>query len=353
MLLHLHAVDQVPEERPCVAHAAFPRGTVSREVADPEGRAITIAFVCAHTLVGAVFLCSIAGFLGEVHQGFELTAHFKLQYLLVALACLLVFVTLHAWWSALAAGVTVVLNLVMVLPWYLPQPQADLTQPHYSMKILFANVEDANENFSELISYVVEENPQVLIIQEATESWIDRLTVLQERFPYAKALPRPRSVGIALYSRMPVERFDVIALGSRRIPGLFARLNGGGGVLSVVTVHPRPPLRRHDFRQRNEQLRETAAMVQALPAPKILVGDLNTSLWSPYYARLIRHTGLTNARQGFGVRPTWPAWMPWPFLRIPIDHCLVSPDIGVLKMRTGRNIGSDHLPIVVDLVIPG
>jgi endonuclease/exonuclease/phosphatase family metal-dependent hydrolase len=37
---------------------------------------------------------------------------------------------------------------------------------------------------------------------------------------------------------------------------------------------------------------------------------------------------------------------------IPIDHCLVSPDIDVLRMRTGRNIGSDHLPIIVDMTIP-
>ena len=306
-----------------------------------------------HTLVGAVFLCSVAGFLGEVHQGFELASHFRLQYLLAGLAGLLVCVTLHAWWAALGAGVTVVLNLVLVVPWYLPPARAPLTGPQYPVRILLANVEDANHNVAALIRLVIEEDPQVVILQEATELWLERLKVLQERFPYATALPRAGSVGIALYSRLPVERFDVIPLGSRRIPGLLTRLDGGGGGLSVVTVHPRPPLRRHDFRQRNEQLRDTAALVHALPAPKILVGDLNTSLWSPYYARLMRHTGLHNARQGFGLRPTWPAWMPWPFLRIPIDHCLVSPEIQVSSMRTGRPIGSDHLPIVVDLVIPG
>jgi endonuclease/exonuclease/phosphatase (EEP) superfamily protein YafD len=124
-------------------------------------------------------------------------------------------------------------------------------------------------------------------------------------------------------------------------------------VLSVVTVHPRPPLRPHHFRHRNVQLRDAASVVQALPAPKILVGDLNTSLWSPYYAQVIRQTGLYNARQGFGLAPTWPTFMPWPFLRIPIDHCLVSPDIRVLTMRTGRNIGSDHLPLIVELMVPG
>jgi endonuclease/exonuclease/phosphatase (EEP) superfamily protein YafD len=318
-----------------------------------EGRAIVIAFVLAQMTVVAVFLCSIAGFMGSIHKYLELTSHFKLQYLMAALACLLIFVALHGWWSALMACFTVVINLMMVLPWYMLPSQAHLTQPSDPVKLLFANVESTNKNFSAFIRLVIEGNPDVVIIQEATEPWIDRLKVLKERFPYDKALPRPGGFGIALYSRIPVEGFDVLAIGSERVPGLLARLNRGGGVLSVVTVHPHAPLCRNYFRQRNEQLRDAASIVQALPAPKILVGDLNTSLWSPYYAHLMRQTGLDNARKGFGLLPTWPAFMPWPFLRIPIDHCLVSPDIRVIRMRTGRTIGSDHLPIIVDMEIPG
>jgi endonuclease/exonuclease/phosphatase (EEP) superfamily protein YafD len=318
-----------------------------------EGSAIILAFVLVQTTLTAVFLGSLAGFMGSVHRYVELISHFRLQYLLVALACLLVCLALHAWWLALYAFVTVALNLVMVVPWYLPPPQALLDQPYAPVKLLFANVESANRNVAAFLGLVREETPDVVIIQEATERWIDHLHVLAAGFPYATALPRPRGGGIALYSRLPVERFDVVALGWERMPGLLARLRLRGGVLSVVTVHPRPPLRRHDFRQRNAQLRDAAAIVQSVPAPKILVGDLNTSLWSPYYAQLVRHSGLYNARQGFGVRPTWPAWMPWPFLMIPIDHCLVSPDIRVRTMRTGRDIGSDHLPLIVDMAIPG
>jgi hypothetical protein len=110
-----------------------------------EGRAIIVALVLAQTAAVTVFLCSIAGFMGDVHHYLELTSHFKLQYLIIALACLLVFVALHAWWSALYACFTFFLNLVMVLPWYLPQSQAYLKQPHYPVKLLFTNVESANK----------------------------------------------------------------------------------------------------------------------------------------------------------------------------------------------------------------
>jgi endonuclease/exonuclease/phosphatase (EEP) superfamily protein YafD len=39
-------------------------------------------------------------------------------------------------------------------------------------------------------------------------------------------------------------------------------------------------------------------------------------------------------------------------LSIPIDHCLISPDIKVVNIRTGPNVGSDHRPLITDLIIP-
>ncbi len=84
-------------------------------------------------------------------------------------------------------------------------------------------------------------------------------------------------------------------------------------------------------------------------------------MWSPYYKSFVRQTGLRNARQGFGILPTWPSKSSLspvpatiaPLLSIPIDHCLISPKIKVVNIRTGPNVDSDHLPVITDLVIPG
>jgi len=50
---------------------------------------------------------------------------------------------------------------------------------------------------------------------------------------------------------------------------------------------------------------------------------------------------------------TWPArvgGIPWPPpLRIAIDHCFVSPGIGIAGLAAGPDIGSDHLPLLIDI----
>jgi endonuclease/exonuclease/phosphatase (EEP) superfamily protein YafD len=78
----------------------------------------------------------------------------------------------------------------------------------------------------------------------------------------------------------------------------------------------------------------------------VLLGDLNTTSWSPHFRDLINTAGLKDSRAGFGIQPTWPAGTPP--LWIPLDHCLVSPEIKVHDRRVGPNVGSDHFPVIVE-----
>jgi hypothetical protein len=78
-----------------------------------------------------------------------------------------------------------------------------------------------------------------------------------------------------------------------------------------------------------------------------LIGDLNTTMWSPYYKNYIGNTQLKNTRYGFGILPTWK--IIHQFFAIPIDHSLVTPDIKINNVYTGRSIGSDRLPLITNL----
>ena len=92
-----------------------------------------------------------------------------------------------------------------------------------------------------------------------------------------------------------------------------------------------------------------ADCLRNLPGPKICVGDLNITPWSPYYRSFVEQTKLLNVREGFGLLPSWPTFVFFKWLMIPLDHCLVSEDIRVADVKTGEPIGSDHLPLIVEL----
>ena len=67
-----------------------------------------------------------------------------------------------------------------------------------------------------------------------------------------------------------------------------------------------------------------------------------------HFRDFIKSTGLRNARQGFGVGPTWPALGS---VGVPIDHILFSHPLQVKNFQVEGGIGSDHFPISAHLVL--
>jgi len=99
---------------------------------------------------------------------------------------------------------------------------------------------------------------------------------------------------------------------------------------------------------RSDQLDGLAAFVDTLNGPVALIGDLNISPYSPLFADFMQSAQLRSALQGFGPSYTWPAFAP--VLGIPIDHVLVSNDVDIAGYFRAPNIGSDHFPLMVDMI---
>ena len=81
----------------------------------------------------------------------------------------------------------------------------------------------------------------------------------------------------------------------------------------------------------------------------LLTGDLNTAVWGSNYRLFEENSGLRNASRDFGLLPTWPTFLP--VAMIPIDHVLASEEVGVVTLRTGPHIGSDHLPLIAEISV--
>jgi endonuclease/exonuclease/phosphatase (EEP) superfamily protein YafD len=143
-------------------------------------------------------------------------------------------------------------------------------------------------------------------------------------------------------SRLPMTVFDGNPAG---VHAVAARLRTPR--LTIVGTHTHPPFTPLQLVRRNQQFAEIAAFVRRQREPVVVAGGLNSSSWSPAFRNFLRDAALRDTRLGRGVQPTWPAWLP--MAQVPIDHALVSAGVRVHARFVGGRVGSDHLPVVVDV----
>lgn len=292
----------------------------------------------------------------------ELFSHFKLQYFLLNLLLLSLLFLTQRKNLMLVSLFCLAISIVEIVPWYIPQAKIGGANS-VQLRVLSSNVNIQNQNYSKVLSLVRQEKPDIAIFMEIDRAWAEQLDSLKDILPYSLVNANPYNLGIALYSKRKLEDASIAFFGVEQNPTILTRLNLNGQTLSLVATHPPPPIRKLLFHARNKQLDEIAQYIKSLSTRVIMAGDLNITMWSPYYKRFVNKTKLENARQGFGLVPTWPIKTSYPpyskipafltgLLSIPIDHCLMSPDIKVAKIRSGSNVGSDHRPLITDLVIP-
>ena len=307
---------------------------------------ITYFFILVTVIVT---LLSLAGYLGKLNVYLEIISNFKFQYLLVAF-CSFIFFRLtrcKKWW--IVSLLCLSINLTEVAPWYLPQLGVSHQSSGQSMRLFLSNVLFSNTRYADVISLVREEKPAIAVFLEATDPWPEELKVLQDILPYHIGA---KKLEIEVYSSFPLENTSIQLYGEKR-GNVISDLTIQGKVVSIIASHANPQLvfGSQGYEWRNRHLEEGIGdYVVQLKKPVVLIGDLNATMWSPYYKTMIQRSGLRNTRAGFGILPTFGPLLPWG--GIPIDHCLVSPKIKVLNTRTGKEVGSDHLPLVTDLVIP-
>jgi endonuclease/exonuclease/phosphatase (EEP) superfamily protein YafD len=323
---------------------------------EPKGIASAIFSVVLSLLIVGITLIALVSDRGWP-QLLELLSHFRLQYFLLSLVLLVPLLLTRRRTAILIALFCVALLSTPILPWYNPFNRSAAAG---ELRVLTANINTQNRSYEKVLTMVREENPDIAVFLEVDDTWVAQLQSLKDILPYDFGQANPYNFGIAVYSRLPLDNAAIDFFGTERNPSILANLAVEGKPISLIAAHPFPPVRRSFFHARNLQLDRIDQYVQQLETPVLLLGDLNITMWSPYYKRFVKNTGLQNARRGFGVLPTWP--MPGTYaalpdllhrlLQIPIDHCLVSSDIRVAAVHTGRDVDSDHLPLIADLVLP-
>ncbi len=307
-----------------------------------EKSAVTLTGII-NILATGLTVATVFGFLGRLHWFLDLFSHFRVQYMQLGLLIIAIYLWQRMNRKAVAMVLLAAVNYAPVLPLYFGNPPAPTREP---IRAMLMNINALNGNTEQVLSAIQQADPDILLLEEVTTKWNRQLQVLNETYPHHVEQPRDDCFGIKLFSKLPLSNPEVTSISETEIPTILATIHTPLGEISFIGTHPLPPIGGSYAESRNRQLRALPAVVASRPHPVLLIGDLNASPWSPHFQTLKKESGLKNSMKGFGFQPSWPANRF--FLKIPIDHVLHSEEIIIHNRFLGPNVGSDHLPVIVD-----
>lgn len=245
---------------------------------------------------------------------------------------------------------------------FLPRSRPTIPEPSHMLTVMTLNVLYRNRDTAALRAAIMDVQPHVLGVQEATPAQARWLAdALASEYPYRAFRVGPGESGTALLSRYPISSVEQIAEPPRRL-GLRAVLDVAGTPLHVVVVHlsPNRSLRtpppntpdaaRRYYALKSREVERVIAMARG-DAPSLVLCDCNLTETSQAYAQLAAsfRDSFHEAGRGLGLTSQL---LDVPVLVQRIDYIWHAPEIVVDAAWVGPNGGSDHRSVIARLAIP-
>lgn len=282
----------------------------------------------------------------------DIFSHFRLQYLIFSFLFLVLFIYLSCLSKkyivyCIVCFVLILSNLFDVFPYI---GRYEHFKQGNTIKIALYNVLTSNKNYDDFLVSVAQENPDIIILQETDDIWLEHIKDLKKTYPYYVEHSRLDNFGISMYSKLPFTNTDIELWTDFEVPVAVADLQVFSKNLRIYGIHTLPPTSKDYFRVRNEMLEKINVIsMQESSKNLIFAGDFNTTIYSNSYKKYIKSAVLKDCQiLAKNINGTWNARY-IPILRISLEHVLISSKILMNSFKIGKNFGSDHLPVYVEL----
>ena len=239
-------------------------------------------------------------------------------------------------------------------------PTARLAAAGDGLKVMTANLYGRNlDDPAPLVALLRTEKPDIVVLQETTAALEETISAAS-LYAYQSSTEARERDALKVFSRLPIRAETALkrAFTEERAykQPLRLELETDGKPLFLYAFHPETPRRLWQWRDRNAYLSAAADAVRGdlETAPVIVAGDWNTPTWSPFFRAFLKQAGLASTAGGW-LQPVTRFSLKLDaiaYVGASIDHIVVSPDISVRARRVGPDFGSNHLPVITELVLP-
>lgn len=288
----------------------------------------------------------------------------RMQYLILALLCLILFVGLAKKWKwpsiLLATGLaaSILIQAVKIYPyWFAEKAVPDAAEnfdEENSVSILLSNVLMENRESQKLLEAVNDSEPDIFLAMEVNQWWLEELASLKQEYPYTMEQPNDEAYGMALYSKLPLREKQLKYLKHKNVPSFHVKVElRSGENIMLHAVHPVAPMPSDKYPdnvgEAEVELLAVGDMVANENIPAIVAGDFNDVSWSRT-GRLFEESGnLRNVRIGRGLYNSFDATSK--IMRWPLDHFFVTKEFHLANLRKLGKVGSDHFPMYAEFVL--
>jgi len=214
--------------------------------------------------------------------------------------------------------------------------------------LMAANVLMENGRHQAVRNLVEEVDPDVLLLMETNEAWVNAVEPTLARYPTVVRVPKDNYYGLVFATRLEAIDVRAVRIADDDTPAVFAELKTrDGAVFRFVGLHPRPPVPGEDSESRDAQILYAARFAAKSGVPLVAMGDFNDAAWSDTAQRFKHVGGYLDPRIGRGFFSSFDATRWW--FRCPIDQLYATPDVAMVSFRRGPDIGSDHFPIIAEV----
>lgn len=276
--------------------------------------------------------------------------------LLPAFVLLPVMLLTRRWLTAALTGLNVAVFLWLFGGLFLPNPAPRLECANPcpdTIRVLTYNIGSGLAGPDALAEMLRESEADVVILQEVMSRQAATLDArLADVFPYRAFYPGA-IVGKGLLSRYPIIEEGGPVQFNTAHTYWRAVLDVDGTPVTIVNAHPpKPRLGRNEYTYPPGTDEDFIAVIDmaAGDGPTIIAGDFNTTDQSDNYAR-ITAAGFVDAfrEAGWGFGLTYMSTFPRRLFRI--DFIFHTDHFRAASAWVGPHVGSDHLPVIADLVL--
>ncbi len=235
--------------------------------------------------------------------------------------------------------------------------------PDTALRVVSYNVEGGERVAVRLDQLIRDTRANILAFQECGPEFTDSLAGREGWRHHAARRGNP-----CLLTRFPIESADTIPTWEAGGFGgsgnaVRYRLRTPAGTVTLVNLHLETPRRGLELlrygasavrMEGNTLVREIGserirAWIRDIEGPFVVAGDFNMPVESRIYARYWGDLSNAFGRAGLGFG--WTRILKR--FRVRIDHVLTGGGASVRRARIGPDLGSDHLPMVTVIRLPG